>query len=393
MRRMAFILFDGSLPVPAVMGGAIQNLLTMLIEQNELNPKFEFHFIMSKTDSEKEVKNIYKYTKLYQINTSKLERKIFKYINYVNRLCSFKLPLFSPYNRKTLKLINKINPEIIIYENMLDTSILKLKRNKNKFMVIQHVHGCLPNKQRYYKNIKNTIAVSNFIKQDWLKECPAANVKILPNAINEKHFDISKITKEQKFTLRQQLGISPTDFVVLYTGRIVPEKGILQLIEAFEQINEKNIKLLIVGDINSGRKVKRSEYMKQIEDKIKNNFSIIKTGFIPYETLVNYYAVADVQVIPSLCEEASGMTAIEGNYCGLAQIITNSGGLPENCSSSTIIIDKNGDVVSQLKEAILEVRNKNIKNSQNVKALTAKEYFNVFTNIIKQFEDEYNGEI
>lgn len=129
-----------------------------------------------------------------------------------------------------------------------------------------------------------------------------------------------------------------------------------------------------------------------IKDYVINNICniIIVSDFISNDWL-ELCPNVNAQVVPSLWEEASGMVAIEGNYCGLPQIITNSGGLPENVSSSAIIIDKNKDVVSQLKEAIVKVKNKKITNSRDVKALTAKDYFNEFVKIINKFE-ENNGE-
>ena len=387
MKKIIFIMPMGSLPVPSCLGGSVETLLTMLIEQNELVPQYEFYIINAKLKNYTTLNVFYKYTKIYNVNISTCEQKLFRFINFINRKFSYKIPLYSPYNKFSYKIIKKIKPDYIIYQWGLDALIKKLKKHFANNIILQ-LHYLIENKTIYNKNVSKFIAVSNFIKKDWLQSCSNANVQVLPNAINEKHFDIENITQEQKLALRQRLGIKSTDFVVLYTGRVISIKGVLELVKAVVQLQDQTIKLVLVGSTFFGKKIKQTLYQKKIQQIMQNNPNIIATGHLPYEQLSEYYAIADVQAIPSLCEEASGMTAIEGNYCGLPQIITNSGGLPENCSSSAIIIDKKGDVVSQLKDAILKVKKEKITNSKDIKALTAKEYFNEFVNIINRFEDK-----
>ena len=52
--RIAFILSEYGLPIPAKMGGAIETLMTMLLEQNEIEGKFDFLFISPGKKEEKE---------------------------------------------------------------------------------------------------------------------------------------------------------------------------------------------------------------------------------------------------------------------------------------------------------------------------------------------------
>lgn len=386
-KKILFILPDGCLPVPAVMGGAVETLLTMLIKQNEKNPTFEFYFLMSKTKNEKSVKDVYLYTHLYQHSTSMIERKLFRYVNFINKKLKYKIPMYLPYNTKVIRSIKQIDPDFIIYEGNIDASIKHLRRSKYKDKIFLHVHHQFSDKSYINANVTNLIAVSNFIKEDWLKTNDKANIQVLQNAIDTKFFDVDKVTDEVKKNLKQKLGLRDKDYVIIYTGRLNPVKGVLELVQAVSQINDENIKLLIVGGINAGSKVNTNSYVQKLMNYSKND-KIIFTGFVSYNKLVNYYAIANLQVVPTLCEEASCMVAIEGNYCGLPQIVTNSGGMPENCSSSTIIIDKSGDVINQLKEAILKVKNEKIKNKKDIKALTAKDYYNEFVKVMKEFERE-----
>ncbi len=383
-KKILFILPDGCLPVPAVMGGAVETLLTMLIKQNEKNPTFEFYFLMSKTKNEKLVKDVYLYTHLYQHSTSMIERKLFRYVNFINKKLKYKIPMYLPYNTKVIRSIKQIDPDFIIYEGNIDASIKRLRCSKYKDKIILHVHHQFSDKSYINANVTKLIAVSNFIKEDWLKTNDKANIQVLQNAIDTKFFDVDKVTDEVKKNLKQKLGLRDKDYVIIYTGRLNPVKGVLELVQAVSQINDENIKLLIVGGINAGSKVNINSYVQKLMNYSKND-KIIFTGFVSYNKLVNYYAIANLQVVPSLCEEAFGLVALEGACCKIPQIVTNSGSLPEICSSSAIVVNKENDVVQQLINAILSKKSSSKEFKNDRKILDAEEYFKNFINVINTF--------
>ena len=66
-------------------------------------------------------------------------------------------------------------------------------------------------------------------------------------------------------------------------------------------------------------------------------------GYIPNDQLPEYYATADMQVVPSIWQEGAGLVAVEGMAAGLPLIITQSGGMVEYVNSDAAIqvpIDK-----------------------------------------------------
>src|SRR5690606_6352052 len=67
------------------------------------------------------------------------------------------------------------------------------------------------------------------------------------NGIDTSFFSPDKISSVQKSELKQELGIDSGDFVFIFVGRLVGDKGINELITAFSKIPEANTKLLLVG--------------------------------------------------------------------------------------------------------------------------------------------------
>ena len=128
--------------------------------------------------------------------------------------------------------------------------------------------------------------------------------------------------------------------IFLYTGRLVKEKGVLELINTFNKVTNKNYYLLIVGSVGYGKNFK-NKFTKKIHDISKSNRNIIFTGFIPYEQMPSIYSMADYGIIPSVWEEPFALTVIEHLASGHPIIITNSGAMPELVSKDVAItIDK-----------------------------------------------------
>lgn len=124
-----------------------------------------------------------------------------------------------------------------------------------------------------------------------------------------------------KVQARMDLGISNQDFLFLYLGRLNKEKGILDLIEAFQLVHEKfsNAKLLLVG--------KDEEKLIDLICKhpLYGSFILYK-GFTHFPQ--NYMAMADVFCLPSY-REGFGSVIIEAAACGTPSIGTNIYGLTD----------------------------------------------------------------
>lgn len=129
-------------------------------------------------------------------------------------------------------------------------------------------------------------------------------------------------TKE-KDELRSKLGINQNDFIVGFVGRLVKDKGIDELILAWEDVkfNVKNAKLLLVGPVEERDAI--SDYSK---NKILNEPSIISTNFILNASI--YYSLMDVFILPSY-REGFPTVALEASSMGLPVLITKATGCTE----------------------------------------------------------------
>jgi len=110
-------------------------------------------------------------------------------------------------------------------------------------------------------------------------------------------FNIENIQEQDIKNLRSEFNIGDEDKVVAFIGRLVEEKGILDLLKGFEKIERDDIKLLIVGRLEKGeRDTKTFEALK----KYYNKKNIIFAG--RREDINNILYITDIFCLPSYRE-------------------------------------------------------------------------------------------
>nr|WP_148256124.1 glycosyltransferase family 4 protein [Lacinutrix sp. 5H-3-7-4] len=177
--------------------------------------------------------------------------------------------------------------------------------------------------------LKNIIIANNLAKQNKLKVIGHGS----SNGINLDYFNPENFTVQQIDTLKKQIGIKAGQFVYIFVGRIVKDKGINELIESFIKVNleNPNTKLLLVGPFESDLDPIKPENVI----KIKENKNIIEVGYV--NDVRPYFLISDLLVFPSYREgfpnvvmqaAAMGLPCIVSNINGCNEIIQqNSNGL------------------------------------------------------------------
>jgi glycosyltransferase involved in cell wall biosynthesis len=158
--------------------------------------------------------------------------------------------------------------------------------------------------------------------------CKEHKVKVIANGssngINATYFDPELFNKKQVYQLRSQWNIRPENFVFVFVGRLVGDKGINELVRAFDYISatRTGVKLLLVGppepDLDA--------LLPETEWLIKANKNIICTG---YQSDVRpFYAISDVLTFPSY-REGFPNVVMQAGAMGLPAIVSNINGCNE----------------------------------------------------------------
>ncbi len=164
---------------------------------------------------------------------------------------------------------------------------------------------------------------------------------------NPQNTDIGEIKR-----LYEQLNLIEQNIIITFIGRLVGEKGIVELLKAFCNINNKNIKLLIVGDIDQGcRDIKTKEL---ITSEYKGNKNIIFTGF--RGDINNILYVTDIFCLPSY-REGMPRTIIEAMAMECAVLATDIRGCREEViegKTGYLVKPKSIDDIQKKLEVLIE---------------------------------------
>lgn len=393
MKKLA-ILTPGVLPVPAVSGGAVEQLVTYIIEGNETNHIYNIDLY---TVNDPLLKNVsYKYTNLIKIDKKSkftIPRFAFGLYNKIIRKV-INSPHLDYMNLEFLKAFkNNYYDSVLVENNMELYSLLLTKRKKEKFYFHLHndfdngdVDKTIRNTKRIVKTADKIFVVSNFLKEK-LNRLGAKQVKVAYNAVDEnnlKDFSSKDILQE-----KNKFKISTKQYVFTYIGRLDKKKGIDKFLKAFKKLDseyELNCKCLIVGGSWNNK-----SFQREINEIIASNKNIINIGYVPHDEIKKVFLISDCIVIPTQIEEAFGEVALEAMMMGKPIICSDSGALPEITSKKgRIVVKRTSDFEENLTQAMLKLVNNqrlslcmgksNLKESRKY-PMTVCDYFQFFNSL------------
>ena len=238
----------------------------------------------------------------------------------------------------------------------------------------------------FYRKFHALIGVSvkarNYYKQpDMIPQVPSV---IIPNSIDATKFMSEHATEQEKLDLRAQLGIEKDDIMLLFVGRIGEEKRVIELLQLFKNVTQKNpqIKAVLVGNGPAYDELIYSAQAQILEKKI------IFTGFVDWQKVHTYYESADIFVTASLSEMHS-MTILEAQLTGLPVVLRR-----DDSYLDSVYDGQNGylcDDEREMEKRILELaRDKKKRESFSRRSLEVTKKFTIESHVkktIKVYEE------
>lgn len=244
------------------------------------------------------------------------------------------LPKYLKANKKPL-LLNLCNTAPIFYKNKLVTiHDIAFERFPETFdwrfrLVYKNIIPII------IKNSLHTFTVSNFSRTEITNfyKIEKEKITVIYNAVNHMSYLQYKSIEEDYI-----LAVSSLNY----------QKNFHSLIKAFNQIDNKKIKLYLVGGIN------KSFADTTLLKDIQKNQNIIFKGRVSDDELERLYASAKCFVYPSLYE-GFGIPPLEAQICGCPVVCSNVASLPEVCGDSVLYCDPYK--VEDIKEKVEQIIN------------------------------------
>ena len=183
------------------------------------------------------------------------------------------------------------------------------------------------------------IVLSNGVQQ-YFKDTYSRNTIFIPNGVNKPQIRQADLI-QNKYGLKK-------DSYILYLGRIVPEKGLKYLIQAFKQV-ETDKKLVIAGGSSD-----TDEFMLELKSIAQDDERIIFTGFVQGQTLEELYSNAYIYTLPSDLE-GMPLSLLEAMSYGNCCVVSNISECTEVVQDKAVVFEKSS--VLDLKDKLQNLCN------------------------------------
>ena len=234
------------------------------------------------------------------------------------------------------------------------------------------------------KDCHRIIASTKKEKEDLIYYYDAApeTISVIPCGVN---LDLFRPIKRE--IARCHLGLNG-ESIILFVGRIVPLKGIDNLLKAMAYMERKRrIKLVVIGgDEHSQAEMQRLENLSQ---SLKIDESVTFLGLVKQEMLPFFYSAADVCVVPSYYE-SFGLVVLESLACGTPVVATKVGGAESvirHGETGYVVIDNDPYRLADKIALFLSTPNGNIAFVDSVRASVTKyDWSNITEAMIEEYQ-------
>lgn len=197
-----------------------------------------------------------------------------------------------------------------------------------KYLSTEDAKSCL-------EHVDFITSVSRFVKAHLLEHFsfPSSRIRTVYSGVDLRDYPVGGSDKQLRWRsmIRKKWGIPQKAKVLLFAGRLVPNKGCHLVVNSLESVlkKHKNTYLLVVGSKWYAEEEK-TPYIKLLLKKAKKlRPHVLFTSYVPVEQMPQYYAAADLFICASQWEEPLARVLYEAMAASLPIITTQRGGNPE----------------------------------------------------------------
>jgi len=234
--------------------------------------------------------------------------------------------------------------------------------------------------------INHLVTCSEFMKEYYSTNfgVPKTKIKVMPNWVSLERFNAGKYNREE---MRREFHVGQNTKVVLFVHWLSPRKGAQHLVRIALEVKRSipDVLFLIVGTGPYMETLKR----EIIENGLEDSFRLV--GSVPNQEIPEYYAIADVFIMPS-DEEAFGRVLLEAMAMGVPIVATFQGSMDSILTKKQRQFTvKKGDTTNFGTKIISLIANESLREEFKKEGLERAKYFSR-ENISKRFEEIVSGE-
>lgn len=317
MQRRVAVITPGTFPLPSAQSSSVEQTVHHISQQLKHELQYEIFSKKTKPFTSVSTDAGITYRRIVRRRTADYLAKISR------RLRTFRPHLIQVENRPRF---------VLQFKRRFPSTPVWLSLHSTRYISMPHIKRsqlakCL---RKADKIVVNSHFLSSYVQS----LCSGLSDKIIVNHLGIDPDQFSPFWTEEGMRVRQQmraeLGYEGKK-IVMYAGRLIPEKGVHFLLRAIPEIarEHSDVVFLIVGSAFYGSN-RITPYVKSLH-RIGNQHPkhVRFIPFVPHDEMSKWYQMADIAVVPSQGNEAFGLTNVEAMACGLPVVAARTGGMTE----------------------------------------------------------------
>lgn len=203
--------------------------------------------------------------------------------------------------------------------------------------VVVHIANQKPIPRAHIPLVTGWVACSEFMAGWLVREygVPPDRVQVIYTGVDIRaRLPWWTLSVSQRKTWRQQWGVEDDAVVILFAGRLVREKGVIELLDAFRLLRLRSslpVRLLLAGNIRRSNDPgdDKARYGKTVEARLANAQDVRWVGSLAPHEMHEFLLAGDLFVLPSLWDDPFPTVMLEAAAAGLPILGSERGGIVE----------------------------------------------------------------
>jgi spore coat protein SA len=312
MKKRILVVSPGVLPLPPVLGGAVENMIWRL--DQHLKEQFDLEYVSVSMGDE---------------TNSSVDSSRIHYIQSINPLKDFskennfelmESSKWIEYEQFVSALVASGNYDVVHVHNEagLTSAIYRSSPNTK---IILHINDEVMSKmsRKQLREIAEVqplvLACSRLVEANISATFHHAHVPmpahdLFYNFVDPDEFNPGRFSQQERIEYLENLGLDPKKITVLFAGRLIEQKGAHLALDAFSKAGEE-LQMLFVGAPWYSRKAD-SSYCSRLESQCEQfNGKVKFTGYVNHTDMPKIYSLADIFLAPSIWDDPSPFVTYE----------------------------------------------------------------------------------
>ena len=203
--------------------------------------------------------------------------------------------------------------------------------------VVVHIANQKPFRPQDLDSVNRFVACSQFMA-DWLARTyaiEAARIQVIHTGVDVSgRPPVWALSPEQRQQRRRQWGVEDDAVVFVFGGRLVEEKGVQPMLEAFERLQQQTrqpVRLLVAGNVRDSQDPnnEKARYGRAVVERMARMTRVSWVGSLRPDQMHDFLLAGDVFMLPSLWDDPYPTAMLEAAAAGLPIVAAARGGITE----------------------------------------------------------------